>query len=249
METTPYLVKLPVFEGPLDLLLCLIEREELDITEVSLAQVTDQFLEYVRTLERVDLDVLADFLVVAAQLLVIKSRVLLPSPPPARVEEEEEEVDLVARLIEYRRFKEAAAWLRAREERGWRSYVRLAPPPKPPKSTLEGASLADLLEAARQALCILPPAPPVSELVSPLKVTVEEKMDLIRKVLKRRGKVGFHRLLLSSASRLEVIVTFLALLELIKRGLASVRQERPFGEILIFSRESSPTEALSSGLR
>ncbi len=128
---TTYQVKLPVFEGPLDLLLHLIEREELDITEVSLAQVTNQYVDYLAQFGERQLDNLADFLVVAAKLLLIKSRVLLPQPPLTSTSEEEEDADdLVRQLIEYKRFKEAALRLAEIEALGLHSYIRLAPVPR-----------------------------------------------------------------------------------------------------------------------
>lgn len=238
IETQPYQVKLPVFEGPLDLLLHLIEREELDITKVSLAQVTDQYLEYISLLEELNAEVLADFLVIAAKLLLIKSEMLLPRPP--RVSEEEKEdvgEELARQLIEYRKFKAAAEALKQREEMGFRTYVRLAPPPKLERPVhLGDVSLADLAEAVRRALNVHPPAPSVSEVLSPITITVAEKMAFIEEKLGKLGRVSFSHLLDQAASRLEIIITFLAVLELIKLKGMEVQQERPFGEIIIFGK-------------
>ena len=128
-----YRVALPVFEGPLDLLLHLIERQELDITQVSLAQVTNQYLEYISQLREHDPDSLADFMVIAAKLLLIKSRALLPRPPaPPSADETDGDIgeDLVRQLIEYRRIKHAAQWLRDLEAQGRQSYIRLAHTPR-----------------------------------------------------------------------------------------------------------------------
>ncbi len=244
-ETQPYQVKLPVFEGPLDLLLHLIEREELDITKVSLAQVTDQYLEYISLLEELNAEVLADFLVIAAKLLLIKSEMLLPRPPRVLEEEEEEDVgeELARQLIEYKKFKAAAEALKQREEMGFRTYVRLAPPPKLERPVQLGdVSLADLVEAVRRALNVHPPAPSVSEVVSPITITVAEKMAFIEEKLNKLGRVSFSHLLDQAASRLEIIITFLALLELIKLKGVEVQQERPFGEIIIFGKP--PEQAL-----
>jgi len=236
VEAKPYEVRLAVFEGPLDLLLHLIEREELDITKVSLAQVTDQYLEYLSLLEEINAEILADFLVIAAKLLLIKSEMLLPRPPRVPGEEEEEDVgdELARQLIEYKKFKEAALELRQREEMGLRAYVRVAPPPKLERPLdLEDVSLADLVEAVRRALDVRPPLPSVSEVVTPFIITVAEKMAFIEEKLERHRRVSFNRLLAQAASRLEIIVTFMAVLELIKLKGIEVQQERLFGEIVI----------------
>jgi len=236
MEAKPYEVRLAVFEGPLDLLLHLIEREELDITKVSLAQVTDQYLEYISLLEQLSAEILADFLVVAAKLLLIKSEMLLPQPPRALGEEEEEDIgdELAHQLIEYKKFKEAALELKEREEMGLRAYVRVAPPPKLTKPPdLGDVSLTDLVEAVRRALDLRPPAPPVSTMVAPFTITVAEKIAFIEEKLKRQGRVSFNHLLTQASSRVEIIVTFLAVLELIKLKGVEVKQDRLFGEIVI----------------
>ncbi len=239
IETKPYQVKLPIFQGPLDLLLHLIEREEMDITTVSLAQVTDQYLEYIGLLEQLNAEILADFLVVAAKLLLIKSEMLLPRPPGAAGEEEEEDIgdELARQLIEYKKFKEAALELRQREEMGLRAYVRVAPPLRLERPLeLEDVSLADLVEAVRRALDVRPPLPSVSKVVTPFTVTVAEKMALIEERLERQRQVSFNYLLKQAASRLEIIVTFLAVLELIKLKGVIVQQERLFGEIIILGK-------------
>ncbi|MCX7706865.1 MAG: segregation/condensation protein A, partial [Anaerolineae bacterium] len=148
-----YQVQLPVFEGPLDLLLQLIEREKLDISAISVAQVADQFLAHVRQMSEVSADVLADFLVMAVRLVWIKSRLLIPRPPEPAEQEEEDPAEALARqLQEYKRFKEAASTLRALEEQGHHTYLRLAPPPELEKRLeVGGASLDELLAAARAA--------------------------------------------------------------------------------------------------
>ncbi|MDY7040127.1 MAG: segregation/condensation protein A [Chloroflexota bacterium] len=235
--TDSYQVHLPVFEGPLDLLLHLIEREELDITSVSLAQVTDQYLVYLSLMEEPPAEVLADFLVIAAKLLLIKSRALLPQPPGILLTEEEDVgADLARQLIEYRQMKRAAESLRRREENGLRAYLRLAPPPHLERRlNLEDVTLDDLMAAVRQALSVVPPAPPVSEVVAPMKITIADRIATIRAALQTSPRVSFNRLLTKSAGRLEIIVTFLAVLELIKGGHIDIRQDRLFGEIFILA--------------
>ncbi|MGQ9459281.1 MAG: segregation and condensation protein A [Anaerolineae bacterium] len=241
-----YRVRLDVFEGPLDLLLALIEREELDITVVSLAKVTGQYLEYIRHLEDVHPEMLAEFLVVAAKLLYIKSVALLPRPEPAEGEEEgEEDVgrDLVRQLQEYRRYRMAAQALDERLKAGLRAYVRIAPPPavEPSLVHLEGVSLEELLRAAREALAVAPPAPDISEVVSALAVTVEEQMALIRHRLQESPRIAFRSLLRPGQGRLAVIVTLLAILEMARRFEVALHQDEPFGAIWI---EAVPPEAI-----
>lgn len=235
LNLSTYQVALPVFEGPLDLLLHLIEREELDITQVSLAQITNQYLEYLGQLSERDPDNLADFLVVAAKLLLIKSRVLLPKPP-ALLAAEDEDVgeDLIRQLIEYKRFKEAAQWLRTLDEQGLHSYVRLAgTPPLEPSVDLGDISLDDLMAAVRDVLAIRPPAPSVDNAVPPIRITIADQMALIERETAPGRPVSFRQLLERATNRLEVIVTLLALLEMVKQLRVTMRQGQPFGDIQI----------------
>ena len=156
-----YRVRLPVFDGPLDLLLNLIEREELDITKIALALVADQYLAYLKQIEEAHPDNLADFLVVAAKLVLIKSEALLPRPNrPSSESELDVGKDLAEQLRLYKLFKGAANRLGQRQEQGLRTFVRLAPPPKiEPRLDLSDVDLDDLLAAVRLALEIEPPAP------------------------------------------------------------------------------------------
>ncbi len=231
-----YQVKLEVFEGPLDLLLSLIRRQELEITAISLAAVTDQYLAYMEQLQEIDPGAVASFLEVAAQLVLIKSRSLLPRPAGDRAEEAEEDPAevLAQRLREYAQFKEAAQALRSREARGLRAYVRVAPPPELPRRVDFGdVSLEDLLAAVREALDARPSAPPVSEVVEPVTVTIDERIRAIRQALSDGQSVTFRFLLHDCRSRIEIIVTFLGLLELMKAREVAVRQDALFGEITI----------------
>jgi len=246
MET--YRVSLEVFEGPLDLLLRLIEQERLDITLISLALVTDQYLAYIAQLQEASAANLADFLAIAARLLVIKSRVLLPRPEQAEEEKEPElGEELVDRLREYKRYKAAAAALRALEEAGHRVYPRVAPPPKvEPRLQAGGASAADLLEAMKRALAAHPPLPGVDRVVSPIAVSLSECIQRVIEGLSRVRRMRFSTLMRQARSRLEVIVTFIAILELAKQQRVSVMQERLFGEIYIALRQPPANMALSA---
>lgn len=238
-----YQVTLPVFEGPLDLLLHLIERQELDITEVSLAQVTNQYVEYLARLGERDPDSLADFLVVAAKLLLIKSRVLLPRPPSMpQPEEEEESDDLVQQLIEYKKFKEAARKLQEMEALGLQSYIRLAPTPRLEREVdLGDVRIEDLLAAVRQILIMTPPAPLVNGTVSPITVTISGQIDLIERETAHGRSASFLQLLERATSRLEIIVTLLALLEMVKQLRVRIHQDGPFGDIIIARGEAGET--------
>lgn len=234
--STSYTVRLPVFEGPLDLLLHLIEGRELDITKVSLAEVTDQYLEYISQLDQLEPEKLADFLVIAAKLLLIKSRMLLPQPP-AEPDDEEEDVgdELVRRLIEYRRFKSAAQQLRFREEQGLRAHVRLVPPPHPERTvSLESVSLDALLEAVRQAM-VSQTTSSADEVIAPVQISLPEKIAHLESLLTQHGHFSFNRVLEQATSRMEIIVTFLALLQLMKRRRVLVEQRKLFGDIVVSS--------------
>ncbi|MGD2178340.1 MAG: segregation/condensation protein A, partial [Anaerolineae bacterium] len=226
-----YQIRLPVFEGPLDLLLKLIEREELDITAVALAQVTDQYLERLAELERRQTKDLADFLVVAAKLVLIKSVALLPRPSKPAPEDEVQDMgqDLVRQLQIYKRFKEIAGMLHDREARGLRSYIRLAlPPRRAPQPDLTDVTLQELLTLAQEAL-EMTSGPPVGQVVSAITVTIEEQIDHIERQLSRRHQIVFRALLSQAATRIEVIVTLWAVLELIKQDRVCVRQDHLFG--------------------
>ena len=228
-----YEIQLPVFEGPLDLLLHLIKREELDITTVALAQVTDQYLAYIAQLEQRQAKELANFLSIAAKLLLIKSLALLPRPPTLPPEAEDVGEELVHQLQIYKRFKEVAALLHEREMHGLRGYVRIAPLPRlEPQLDLGDVTLHDLLAAVQEALDAIP-TPPVGEIIAPITVTIAEQITHIEEQLARRRQIRFREVLSEATTRVEIIVTLLALLELIKQDRARVWQERLFGEIVI----------------
>ena len=229
-----YQVKLPVFEGPLDLLLYLIEREELDITAVSLAAVTEQYLAYLSLLENLVVDQIADFLVIAARLILIKSQALLPRPPDLEAEEDVGD-DLVRQLLAYKQFKEVARGLGQREQEGLRSFIRLAPPPKIESANVDltGVTVEDLVAAVRRALAVAEPLPPVGNVVRPFTITIRDQIALIEWTLTVQPRISFTALLRRAGSRVEIIVTFLAVLELLKRRHIEVVQEQMFGEIVI----------------
>ena len=233
-QNNGYKVQTPVYEGPLDLLLSLIERAELDITAVSLATVTDQYLHYLSGLENAHPDEISGFLVIAAKLVLIKSEALLPRPPAHEPGEEDVAESLVEQLKLYKRYKEIGGWLQERVERGLRTYLRVAPPPKvEPKLDLSDLTPEKLQTAALRVFAREKEKLALSTVIAAPRVTIREKIDLISKTLKRISQARFHGLLGDKATRLEVVVTFLALLELIKRYRVAVIQEDLFGDISI----------------
>ncbi len=228
-----YQIQLPVFEGPLGLLLQLIEREELDITTVALAQVTDQYLAYLAEMEQRQAKDLTDFIVVAARLLFIKSQALLSRPAEMAPEGEDVGDELVRQLREYKRFKKLAGLLREREKQGLRGYVRVAPLPHvDPHLDMDGVTFLDLVTIVQEALDALP-ASPAGDVVAPPTVTIGEQIAQIEERLARHSQIRFREVLSEAATRVELIVTLLAVLELIKQDRARVRQEQLFGEIVI----------------
>ncbi|HEX6035249.1 MAG TPA: segregation/condensation protein A [Anaerolineales bacterium] len=229
-----YTVRTSVYEGPLDLLLGLIERAELDITAVSLASVTDQYLAYINRLEQMNADEISAFLVIAAKLLQLKSEALLPRPPSRAPGEEDVGRSLVDQLKLYKRFKEIGGWLNARQQANLRTFLRVAPPPKvEPKLDLSNITLERLVTAATEAFAKEHNKQPLGVIIAPPRVTIREKIDLIAKVMKDVERASFRALLDPGASRLEIVVTFLAMLELVKRYRIHAHQEGLFSDIEI----------------
>jgi len=228
-----YSVNLPVFEGPLDLLLRLIEQEQLDITTVALAQVTDQFLEHLERIPEKPAAELAEFLVVAAKLLQIKSEALLPRPPERDPGEEDPAEALARQLMLYRQFKEAAAELATREKEGLRTYLRLShePPVVDEQLDLGGLGLNELRAAMLDALADLPEGPNLEQAAEPPKIRIRDKIRWIIDLMEREHHVSFNSLLSSAASRLDIVVSFLALLELVKDRTVIASQAEPFSDI------------------
>ena len=233
--------KLQQFEGPLDLLLTLIEERKLDITTIALAEVTEQFLKYLKHLENIDPTVLADFLSIAAKLLVIKSRAILPT---LEIEPEEEEAgaDLENRLLLYKQFKEVAKYLKSLDNRRRQSFTRFLtfeervnfyPDPNVTTKELHGAVLRVLMEL--RALDSLPKAK-VKEAIS-----IREKIDRLRESLSQQVETKLSDLLKTAKNKSEVIITFLALLELIKQKIFVAEQESLFADVMIRKRETSAT--------
>jgi segregation and condensation protein A len=233
-QTSGYKVAIPVYEGPLDLLLRLIEHAELDITAVALAQVTDQYLTHIRQLENGRPDEISAFLVIAAKLIQIKSEALLPRPPVREVSEDDPAENLARQLRIYKRFKELANLLEDRDAKGLHTYLRLAPPPKiEGRLDLSEITLADLLEAALSTFMQENEKQALGTVISAPRVTIRQKIAYISDLLSKNKNSNFKALVGEANSRLDVVVTFLALLELVKRYRVSARQETLFGDIEI----------------
>jgi segregation and condensation protein A len=244
-----YRVELDVYAGPLDLLLQLVTREEVSIYDIPLARIADQYLAELRILPELDLETAADFLVLAATLLAIKARMLLPPPPPAAGAAEEGAVaaaadpraELVRRLVVYRQYREAAGWLAGRLaltnrrfDPGWR------PLPLKEAAAVEPGSLSAKLAAlalAYQVALAARAAPPAQHEVAPLPCRVSEKMGAMLDLLDRRGCLSFAELFPGGGRRAEIVVTFLALLELVRLGKLRTRQEQPLGRLELIRRD------------
>jgi len=241
-------VQLEIFEGPLDLLLHLIKKNEVSITDIPIATITKQYLATLELMQGLNLDVAGEYLIMAATLMYIKSRMLLP--PEEGDEEDEEEGDpreeLVRRLLEYQRFKEAAGDLEKREILSRDVFVRpSAAQAEVGTVTFEGLSIFDLISALQRVLELLPEEE--FHAVTLEKISVRDKMNLLLDHLYRKGQVVFQSLFEGATSRLEVVVTFLALLELVKIRAVRAWQEERLGPILI--EASAPLEEVSERIK
>jgi len=246
-QDSPYKVTLEVFEGPLDLLLHLIREHEIDIHDIPIAQVTEQYLAYLALMESLDLDVAGEWLVMAATLLEIKSRMLLPQEPGEAVDDEEKldpRMELVERLIEYEKFKSAAEMFREKEAERARVFVRSAMDLEfdfKPRFDLENITADDLLSALQRIL-----AEVGEEEVTTLqrrKITVRMRMrEIWRKISQAEGRLTFEDLFDYAVSRVDIVMTFLALLELLKTQRVRVKQHKAFATIKIIpSKEANGT--------
>lgn len=246
-----YQVRLDVFEGPLDLLCHLVEEEKIDIWEIPIARITEQYLAYLDAMRELDIEVAAEFVVMAARLLYIKARMLLPRAPAEEGEGEEEDprLDLALLLYEYKLYREAARELAARAEERWalfgrpevyaprRSEVRYLDP-------VGNVTLKDLARAFQRILNAYHPPKPIP--IPSVKVSVIEKIRTLRTFFAARRRVAFHALFEGVPSRPEVIATFLALLELVRQGVVRAVQPSPFGPIVIEAREDAKEGAVSA---
>jgi segregation and condensation protein A len=228
-----YKVKLEVFEGPLDLLLYLIKRDEVDIYDISLERITAQYLQFMEAFKTLDLEVAGEFVVMAANLIYLKSRSLLPvdvQPPEDDAEEDDPRWDLIRQLVEYKKFKEVAARLGEREALQSSLFGRMAEPDWAAERPLGEVSVFDLINAFNNVLKRVNQREDLREIFEE-NFTVSDKIDLIMKMIASGVRLTFSELFAEAASRAEIVVTFLALLELVRLKQVRCFQAEPFGEI------------------
>lgn len=234
----PYEIKIENFEGPLDLLLHLIKKNEMDIYDIEIARITDQYLAYIDAMKSLNLDVAGEFLLMAATLTHIKSRLLLPSAEEEEAEEEEEDprAELVRRLLEYQKYKEAAAILDSLDRLGRNVFARKFPSPDLEQlddEELEAVGLYELVEAFRETLR---EAPDESyHEVDVERLSVADRINEILSTLSGRKSLAFAELFPRRPERQEVVVSFLAMLELVKLRLVRLMQSSREGSIWIYS--------------
>ena len=248
MEATEYKVRLDIFEGPLDLLLHLIKRDEIDIYDISIERITSQYLGYLDTFRMLNIDLASEFIVMAANLMYIKSRTLLPrqeQAPEEDVEEDDPRWELIRQLIEYRKFKDAAGFLSECEIDQFSRFAHRpdgspATPEAPPD--LAQASIFDLIRAFQNVLKRFEESHELADIIDD-RFTVAEKIDHLLNTVPPGTSRRFDSLFAGASSTSEVIVTFLALLELMKMNEFAVIQHTMLGEIEILRKDHNPSPA------
>jgi segregation and condensation protein A len=234
-----YKVKLEIFEGPLDLLLYLIKRDEIDIYEISIERITRQYLEYLQAFKELNIDLAGEFVAMAANLIYLKSRSLLPvdqQPPEEDAEEDDPRWELIRQLIEYKKFKEAAAQLHLRELAQERIFAREegSSPPAEGLLRLGEVGIFQLINAFQNVIKRVEARQDLQEIPGE-RFSVSEKIDTILQRVEAGGRIPFSDLFGAIVSRLEVVVTFIALLELIRLKQVRAIQKNIFDEIEIAS--------------
>ncbi len=230
-----YKVKLEVFEGPLDLLLYLIKRDEIDIYDISLERITRQYLEYLQAFKELKIDIAGEFVVMAANLIYLKSRSLLPpdqQPPEEDAEEDDPRWDLIRQLIEYKKFKEAAEQLHARAVQQEKIFTRDGGANVEAPLRLAEVGIFQLIHAFQNVIKRVEARENLGEIFGE-RFSVSEKIDIILQRVANGASLRFSDLFSDIAARVEVVVTFLALLELIRLKQVRVIQRDLFGEIEI----------------
>lgn len=237
VQDTDYKVRLEIFEGPLDLLLYLIKKDEIGIYDVSIERITKQYLNYLETFKMLNIELASEFIVMAANLMYIKSRELLPvsqQPPEEEAEEDDPRWELIRQLVEYKKFKDAAQFLQTQEVKADDYFATT--PETPDLSAVTAAApkagIFDLIRAFQRVLKRFEGSHDLREIVDD-RWTVSDKIEYLLETLPRGGRVLFETLFSSAASRSEVIVTFLAMLELIKLNHLEIEQEQLLGSIMV----------------
>jgi segregation and condensation protein A len=232
-----YTVKLRDFEGPLDLLLFFIKRDELDIYDIPIARITGEFLGYLHYMQQLDLEVAGEFLVVSAELMQIKVKMLLP-PEPGQAEEEDPRANLVLRLVEYKRYKEVAEAMKVKEAeemlvhyRGYHAADERESLEETAGDLVKDVTFFDLISSFKFIMDRVPKKF-VHEIIR-LNVTVDEQIAYIIDFFSRRSEATFYELVQGMVERIRIVVTFIALLEVIRSRKVIVRQSEPFGDVSI----------------
>jgi len=232
-----YTIKLNDFEGPLDLLLFFIKRDELDIYDIPIASITKEFLDYMHFLQQFDLEIAGEFLVMAAELMQIKVKMLLP--PEQREEEEiDPRANLIQRLVEYKRYKEMSLQMKDREDdqlkvhyRGYRSADEHSVEAETGEDMIRDVTFFDLIASFKFAMDRMPKK--FVHEIDKINVTVDEQIAYIEEYFSRRSEATFYDLVKDFTERIRIVVTFLALLEVIRSKKIIIRQLRPFGDLSI----------------
>jgi segregation and condensation protein A len=232
-----YTIKLNDFEGPLDLLLFFIKRDELDIYDIPIASITKEFLDYMHFLQQFDLEIAGEFLVMAAELMQIKVKMLLP-PEQGEDEELDPRANLVQRLVEYKRFKEMSVQMKNREEeqmkvnyRGYHAADEHVVEEETSEDIIRDVTFFDLIASFKFAMDRMPKK--FVHEIEKINVTVEEQIAYIEQYFSRRSEATFYDLVKEFTERIRIVVTFLALLEVIRAKKIIIRQLRPFGDLSI----------------
>lgn len=241
-------IKLQVFEGPLDLLLHLIDKNKIDIYDIPIVEITNQYIEYIEAMERADLNIMSEFLVMAATLLDIKCRMLLPKEVNSEGEEEDPRQELVEQLLEYKMYKFMSYELKDRQIDGEQTFCKSPTIPAEVLDYVEPVDLDELLGELtlaklnhvfrdvmkRQADKIDPVRSKFGKLEKE-EVTLPDKLSYVSEYARGRKRFSFRELLTRQSSRTQVVVTFLAVLQLMKEGTIFIEQEQPFQDIIIGS--------------
>jgi segregation and condensation protein A len=234
----PYRIKLPTFEGPLDLLLFFIKRDELDIYDIPISRITKEFLNYIQLLQELDLEVAGDFIVTAAELMQIKVRMLLPREP-GEEEDVDPRADLVKRLLEYKRYKEASAVLSVLEGESGKLFYRMGFHSDSKKVTLEdqevslkNVTMFNLIASFKRVLDNVPKK--IYHDIELLNVTIDEQMSYIADVFRLREEISFFELVSHMTEKIRIIVTIIAMLEMVKNKIIGFKEAEHEDDFIIY---------------
>ncbi len=242
-------VKLQVFEGPLDLLLHLIDKNKIDIYDIPIVEITNQYMDYIKAMEKEDLNIMSEFLVMAATLLDIKCRMLLPKEVNEEGEEEDRRQELVAQLLEYKMYKYMSYELRDRQVEGEQVMYKRPTIPDEVREYEEPVNLDELLggltlsklhkifrDVMKRRADKIDPVRSKFGKIEKEEVTLPDKLSYVTEYAKGHRRFGFRELLEKQGSKIQIVVTFLAILQLMKEGVIAIEQEHPFDEIMIRSK-------------